>query len=944
MSPAIVLVAFLLAPVAGAGAAEDTGFVPPAPFREGMEPPPSPADPELYPGKRIWQRARITHWPAVRFDGEQRSIAFTIPVPRSPAGQRALGWKPGDEGSVGWFSQVERLRFVLPDDPDEQQVSGLIRLPQGLGMKVLRLELGQTLLRLPLRLVDASGPWPLARLEHEHPVDPDGTPVVLVQRDPPELDQRLPSGWWDLPPASGEALLLGDPLPSLGSDAWHGVPGRRMPVVDARRPHHDVLVALADLAAPLPRAIVWSPGNAPLHHGTWTYDEDRLLAVLPARCHALGERPRLLLALPPLPVDTHLREAARERRDFLRTRAFYLGWEVIDLAADLGGPESANRLAPGAFTRYPCRAGQARMATALRRSLAEPTSLFSCRLEEIPGIVYAGERWYLRFVQPGRLRSGGLVLRAADGSSAQFNLAAEGDTAQAYLPLEITPGISRIDWIGPAGPGALAVHIADLRSGYPIVAQRGGLPVDAEGRPVVLMAPRGAARRLPDPTTFEPAPGPPLVLGDAPVVAALEALAGDTLEVVRTSGAAMREQAWPATPPRVVCWAPGNAELLAGRWSEQEERLLGVLRYRRDNRAPGSRLMLVLPPWPSGADLQGQAARRRSLLRRSAFGQGWEVIGGEDPAAVLAALRGEGWEQRLFAVALPTSIYAGETGRQFAVGQPAGRLDGLACTGWTPADRRLFDLQDDGRALAWLPLPHEPGAHRLPVFIAGSKCHLDLALHPQSGPWPVAAIRDGVPVDANGAAVVLVARRHDPDRDRDWALFRPDLSRPDGPAMIAGPSADRSWAARVAAAGVRVHAGEPGWRDPVRLLDALTAAGERPPRTFCWYPGNGAVADGHWTGEEERLLEVITARFTALELQPELLLLLPALPRDPALEQVATHRRERLRTQAAAHGWRIVDLEQLAQAHGPAARAADGALLGPAAAALAAVLIERLQQ
>ncbi len=943
MAFAIVLVALLFASSADAGASEDTGFVPPAPFREGMEPPPSPADPALYPGKRIWPAPRITHWPAVRFAGERRSIAFTIPVPRSAAGQRALGWKPGDPGSVGWFSQVERLRFVLPDDPDEQQVSGLVHLPRGTGMKVLRLELGETVLRLPLRLVDASAAWPLAGLEHEHPVDPDGTPVVLVQHDPPVGDQRLPAGWWELPPASGEALLLGDPLPSLGADAWNGVPGQRAPVVDARRPHHDSLVVLAGLARPLPRAIVWSPGNAPLHHGTWNHDEDRLLAVLPARCHALGERPRLLLALPPLPVDADLRELARERRAFLATRAFYLGWEVIDLADGIGGPETANRFAPGAYTRYPCREAQARMATVLRRALGDPAALFTCRLDRIPGIVYAGERWYLRFVQEGRLRAGGVTITGADVSPAHFNLAADGSTCQAWLPLNIEPGISRISWTGPAGPDAVALHVADLRRGYPIVAQRDGLPVDAQGRPVVLMAPRGAQRRLPDPAAFTPAPGPPLVLGDAPVVAELERRAGDEFAVIRTRGAAMREQAWPDTPPRVVCWAPGNAALLAGRWSEQEERLLGVLRYRRDNRAPGSRLMLVLPPWPEGAALQELASRRRALLRRSAFGQGWEVVGGEDPAAVLAAVRGQGWQEGLFAAALPISIYADEGARQFAVGQPADRLDGLACAGWTPASQQLFDLQDDGRALAWLPLPTDPGPHRLPVFIAGAVRHLALALHPQGGPWPVVGVRDGVPVDADGAAVVLVAQRHDPDRDRDWGVLRPDLPRPGGPAMIAGPSAGRPWAAPVAAAGVRVHAGEPGWSDPVHLIAALTAAGERPPRTFCWYPGNGAVATGEWTGEEERLLEVIAARFTALGVEPELLLLLPALPRDPAVRGVAERRRSRLRTQAAAHGWRIVDLETLARRHGPDARAADGGLLGPAAAALAAVLIERLR-
>jgi hypothetical protein len=351
--------------------------------------------------------------------------------------------------------------------------------------------------------------------------------------------------------------------------------------------------------------------------------------------------------------------------------------------------------------------------------------------------------------------------------------------------------------------------------------------------------------------------------------------------------------------------------------------------------------MLVLPPLPHEPGVRVVAERRRELLTRSAFGQGWEIVDSADARDVLGALRGEDWDEGLAVRRLPVSVFDDEAKRLFAVAQPAGRLDGLACAGWNAADRRLFDLQDDGSALAWVSLPTVVGRHELPVFIGGATHAVALTCWRQDGFWPVTAIRDGVPVDRRGDPVVLVARRRRTGGERDWKVLKPDLPRPQGPPLVAGACGGRAWVPAMGD-GVRTYAGEAGWRPDVVLVGGLTAAGERPPRSFCWAPGNAAIAGGAWNGEEERLLEVVTARFTAMRRMPRLLLLLPALPGDPALRAVATHRRNRLRTQAGAYDWEVVDLERLLADH-PDCRGDDGEVIGVAAEKLGRVLARRLE-
>jgi hypothetical protein len=200
----------------------------------------------------------------------------------------------------------------------------------------------------------------------------------------------------------------------------------------------------------------------------------------------------------------------------------------------------------------------------------------------------------------------------------------------------------------PTGPGPgltrrMPLHIVAVEDEWPLAALRGSYPVDAEGVPVVLLDQRRTAdqeRRL---AVLRPVPsrpaGRPLVVGD-PLTAlgrdAWEGLDADlrpALDERRPEHAVLvaLAQALNRTPaggaaltPRTLIWSPGNAGLLAGPWSGEEERLLRAIRGRCDALGFRPRLVLLLPPWPIG--FAEEARSRRETLRRSAAQLGWVVI------------------------------------------------------------------------------------------------------------------------------------------------------------------------------------------------------------------------------------------------------------------------------------------------------------------------------
>ena len=327
--------------------------------------PPVPPSPSTAPGIRIWPDPRFTHWPPIVYRDEPRNVAFALPVK-----------KPGVAGTIGWEGQTPSP-ITLPTNAES--IGGLLFLPGTIGDHRATVAIASGSFPIVLRVCDAREAWPMTALKQGFPVDADGRAVVLQDRRRGTREERV----WSLLDGgevrpSGRAVLVGDALEALGSRVWDGLDADARPASDERFPHHAVLVNLAALLGEgsgeprqrLPRTIVWSPGNQSLHGGAWSAEEERVLGLLRTRCERLGVMPRLILALPPLPVEAHLQARAAERRELLLRSANRLGWVVVDLARAAGAPEEANRVAPQVFTTYPLAPAQERMRAALKDALA----------------------------------------------------------------------------------------------------------------------------------------------------------------------------------------------------------------------------------------------------------------------------------------------------------------------------------------------------------------------------------------------------------------------------------------------------------------------------------------------------------------------------------------------------------------------------------------------
>ena len=299
-----------------------------------------PPSPSSVPGVRIWVPPMFTHWPAIAWADEERNVAFSLPVQVA-----------GTAGTIGWDG-APPMPITLPDDTD--RISGLLPLPATVGVHRATVTLADDVTVLRLRVSDVRAAWPLARLEAGFPVDADGVPVVLRDR---RRDADQARKWLllapHLPRPAGRALVVGDPQEALGQNLFTGLDAECRIATDERFPHHAALVALAALGAPLPRTIVWVPGNQTLYGGAWTGEESRLLGAVRSRCEAAGGMPRLVLALPPQPMEERLQAQAAERRDLLVGVANSLGWTLVDLARAAGPAMNANQVTAGAFTRYP---------------------------------------------------------------------------------------------------------------------------------------------------------------------------------------------------------------------------------------------------------------------------------------------------------------------------------------------------------------------------------------------------------------------------------------------------------------------------------------------------------------------------------------------------------------------------------------------------------------
>ncbi len=342
--------------------------VPPAVPVPSTQIPPSPS---TVPGIRIWPVPTFTHWPAIAYADEQRNVAFSLPVSQ-----------PGAAGSIGWAGE-QALPFTLPSDLE--RISGLLPLPSNAGPHQAELMVAGAAVpgHFALRIVDAREPWPHTKLTEGFPVDAAGVPVVLLDRRRDANQERK----WALlsslqkPRPAGQALFVGDPLAAMGASALDGLDIRQRIALDERQPVHAQVAGLAlDTATwesnPLiagPRTIFWSPGNQALLANTWSQEEERFLGVVRTRLEALNAYPRLVLVLPPAPIDD--REPARalavERRDLLRRAAAWQGWVILDVERAAGPAEESYRLADNVYATGPVNEARERLATAFRTELAK---------------------------------------------------------------------------------------------------------------------------------------------------------------------------------------------------------------------------------------------------------------------------------------------------------------------------------------------------------------------------------------------------------------------------------------------------------------------------------------------------------------------------------------------------------------------------------------------
>ncbi len=321
-----------------------------------LELPPSPAD---VPGVRIWPPPAFTHWPAVAYADESRNAAVSLPVQTR-----------GAKAEWGWEGEAP-IPLQLPDDVD--QTSGLVQLDLHPGVRRLRVGLPEGDQRLPIRVVPATeAVWPLARLIDGYPVDEASVPVILLADRPQPARERI----WaplrsDLPRPTGRPLLVGDRLEAWNDSPWNGLDAELRPATDLVKSHHACLVALATLPQPLPRTVIWCPGNDAIQVGACDPEEIRLLGVLRERFASQGFHPILILALPPRPVERRLQAVHDERRETMVAEADRTGWRLLDLARAAGDPERANRVGDNVFTTYPVGEAMVRERDVLQAALAK---------------------------------------------------------------------------------------------------------------------------------------------------------------------------------------------------------------------------------------------------------------------------------------------------------------------------------------------------------------------------------------------------------------------------------------------------------------------------------------------------------------------------------------------------------------------------------------------
>lgn len=226
---------------------------------------------------------------------------------------------------------------------------------------------------------------------------------------------------------------------------------------------------------------------------------------------------------------------------------------------------------------------------------------------------------------------------------------------------------------------------------------------------------------------------------------------------------------------------------------------------------------------------------------------------------------------------------------------------GAAVIAWDGAPAGEFAVPA-GVSDGLLVLPPGLGLHQGEARLGGGSVLLAIRLAAVEEAWPVAGLRDGLPVDVAGVPVVLVERRRTVNelrRERLLALAAP--RRPVGRPLVVGDPLGDAWRgldAELRPAGDARHPQH-------AALVALASVAQ--PRSIVWSPGNGALFARSWAGEG-RLCSALSARLAALGIRPRLVLALPPAPVAARWAADDARRRQELSAAARAAGWELCDL------------------------------------
>lgn len=225
---------------------------------------------------------------------------------------------------------------------------------------------------------------------------------------------------------------------------------------------------------------------------------------------------------------------------------------------------------------------------------------------------------------------------------------------------------------------------------------------------------------------------------------------------------------------------------------------------------------------------------------------------------------------------------------------------GTAMVGWDGAEAPPFAVPE-GASEGLLALPAGLGLHRGAASCDGATVPLAIRLADVAQPWPIAGLRDGLPVDADGVPVVLVGQRRSANDARRARLAATAPSRPGGRPVLVGDPLEGGWSGLDAEQLAVAEA-----RFPHHAALAALAAIDRP-RSVVWSPGNGALFARTWPGEG-RLCAALSERLAARGLRPRLVLALPPAPVASAWADDDVRRRQELAAHARAAGWELLDL------------------------------------